>query len=107
MSRKPVSHNRPAAPRFSPHSVGWHLWVCVIGRPVKDDPTAIQGMVNMLAADSSLSIRAAAQAVARGKSGSQATHAERLRKRYRALKRRDQLPPEETDASRLARRSDE
>ncbi len=99
MSRKPVPHDRPAAPPFLP---SWgHRGGCIIGRPVKDDPTAIQRMVNMLAADPSLSVRAAANAV-----GTHATNAERLRKRYRTLKRKGQLPSEETEASRLALRAD-
>jgi predicted nuclease with TOPRIM domain len=64
-------------------------------------------MVNILAADPSIGERAASRAAIKGMPGDPKVNADGVRRRFRKLKAKGQLPQEETDASRLARRVDE
>jgi hypothetical protein len=104
MNRKPVSHNRPAAPVVP--FVGQHLWGCIIGKYDALDLVAIQKMVDLLEADPSLGVEGAATIAARGFPGKLSAHVERLRKKYRRLKKVNQLP-KAGRAGRLERRAED
>jgi hypothetical protein len=64
-------------------------------------------MVNMLAANPSLGERAAARAATAGMAGSPETNADSARRRYRTLKKKGELPKEETATSREERMANE
>jgi hypothetical protein len=97
MSRKPVSHSRPAA-------LVSHLWGCVIakpGRPPKDRPEVIQQVVNLVDANPLKSGQAAKQVAQEIGGVDWRRMWERLRRRYRTLKNRGLLPrpqPQTADA---------
>lgn len=57
-----------------------------------DDSAAILHMVELLEADPSLGVEGAAKIAARGMTGKESSHVERLRKKYRKLARAGQLP---------------